>query len=265
MGISVFYALNRIRTKTLTKKLKIITTGKGKPLVIIHGWGMNRSIWQPIKEALERVNTVYWVDLPGHGINHNVPLIDLEHTTQLIADVIVDDSQILGWSLGGLIAQNIAEKFPAKVNKLILVASSLSFVQRNDWQHAMQAETLQGFAENLQKDFRATLKRFLALQFMGVKGVQKEVKILRDDLLTHPPKTKALVDGLNILKAADFHQHDSTLKTHWILGGLDRLVPVSVAEDLKNLPNNSVDIIANAGHAPFISHPSEFIQSVLNA
>ena len=205
------------------------------------------------------------VDLPGHGINRDLPLGDIEQVTEHIATVIPDDSIVLAWSLGGLIAQNIALRFPTKVNRLTLVATSLSFVQHDDWKHAMQPEILQGFVENLQEDFAGTLKRFLGLQFMGVKGVQKQIKSLRDNLLAQPPATQALIDGLGILKTADFHHQKQTVQTQWILGRLDRLVPASVEVDLARLAHNRVDIIANAGHAPFISHPSDFIQSFLNA
>lgn len=245
--------------------MQINITGCGEPLAVIHGWGMNQHVWQTVKQALEDRYTVHWVDLPGHGCNQKVALNNLEHATDRIAECLPDDIAILGWSLGGLIAQNLALRFPHKVKQLILVATSLSFVQRDHWQHAMRPETLQGFSENLQLDFAGTLKRFLALQFMGVKGVQAEVKKLRHELLTNPPTTQALVDGLDILKTADFRKQINKVRSHWILGELDRLVPAQVKMDLLASAHNSVDIIPNAGHAPFISHPNEFVQSLLNA
>ena len=247
----------------MTQKLKIITKGNGKPLVVLHGWGMNSKVWQPVKKALEKEFSVYWIDLPGHGFNRELPLLGIDHVSKLIAESIPNDAVLLGWSLGGLIAQNIALKFKDKVSCLIIVASSPSFVQHDDWKHAMQAEILKGFAENLQVDFNGTLKRFLALQFLGIKGIQKQVKALREELLSLPPATQALADGLEILKTANFNQLQQTVKTHWILGELDRLVPASVEAELGKQKNVSVDVIKKAGHAPFISHPEEFIESVL--
>lgn len=248
----------------MAKQLQIHQHGKGKPLVVIHGWGMNQHVWQPIKQALEQHFSVYWLDLPGHGINQALLLGSMDDVSALIAEHISEQSIILAWSLGGLIAQNIALQQPNKVSELILVASSLSFVQRDHWQNAMQAETLAGFIDNLQADFEGTLKRFLALQFMKVKNVQRQVKQLREDLLANPPSKAALSDGLKILQTADFTRAEQTIKSHWILGELDRLIPKTVADDLAKQPNSQVDVIAGAGHAPFISHPDEFMQSVLS-
>ena len=252
------------RTKALTQKLKIIVKGHGSTLVVLHGWGMNSHVWKPVKDQLEENFTVYWVDLPGHGINREVVPLELEYTTRIIAGLIPDDAILLGWSLGGLIAQNIALKYTRQVTKLIIVASSPSFVQHDDWEHGMHAKILEGFSKNLKSDFKITLKRFISLQFMRVKGVRKQVKVLNDDLLALPPVEKALAEGLKILKTANFCQQPTMRETHWILGGLDRLIPVSVASRLSKNKNTSVDIIEKAGHAPFISHPNEFMKSILD-
>lgn len=252
----------------MTSKLKIIKKGTGSALLVIHGWGMNHAIWQPIAQQLEQHFTVYYLDLAGHGINRDIPFGSLAHSSALIAAEIPAQTMILAWSLGGLIAQQIARQQPNKVQSLCLVASSPCFVQTDTWKTAMQAQVLANFAQNLETDFVATLSRFLALQFLGVKGVQTEVKQLRQQLLTQPPATPALRDGLAILQTANFTQirpsnPTYTIPTHWIFGTLDRLVPISVASVLSKRPNTTVTRIEKAGHAPFISHPDEFMAAVL--
>ena len=228
---------------------------------------MNQSVWQPVAAQLEQHFRVYWLDLAGHGINRDIPLGTIEQMSALIAAEIPPQTLILAWSLGGLIAQQIALQQPDKVKQLCLVASSPCFVQTELWQTAMPKHILDNFADSLNTDFSGTLSLFLSLQFLGVKGVQTEIKQLRQQLLAHPPTTQALIDGLTILQTADFNQStaiaNSNIPTHWILGRLDRLVPISVAAVLSNRPNNTVTTIAKAGHAPFISHPQEFMDAVL--
>jgi pimeloyl-[acyl-carrier protein] methyl ester esterase len=267
----------------LTRKLKITQKGNGSALLVIHGWGMNQSVWQPIAAQLEQQFRVYWLDLAGHGINRDIPLGDIEQISALIAAEIPAQTLILAWSLGGLIAQQIALQQPDKVKQLCLVASSPCFVQSASWQTAMPKHVLENFADSLSNDFSGTLSRFLALQFLGIKGVQTEIKHLRQQLLAHPPATQALIDGLAILQTADFNENtvientkantnsnifnqentNNNICIHWILGRLDRLVPISVAAVLSNRSNNTVTTIAKAGHAPFISHPQEFMDAVL--
>jgi len=263
----------------LTKKLKITKKGAGSALLVMHGWGMNQSIWQPIAVQLEQHFCVYWLDLAGHGINRDIPLGNIKQISALIAAEIPSQTSILAWSLGGLIAQQITLQYTDKVKQLCLVASSPCFVQTEQWQPAMPKHLLENFADSLHKDFAGTLSRFLALQFLGVKGVQTEIKHLQQQLLAHPPATQALIDGLAILQTANFNQNTAiknsvstsnspnsnrNIPIHWILGRLDRLVPISVAPVLSSRANNTVTTIAKAGHAPFISHPDEFIDAVLS-
>lgn len=250
-------------TKKLGEKLKIRQEGSGKPLVVLHGWGLNSAVWQPIRQHLIEQFEIYWVDLPGHGINADISLLDVKQAANLLELVLPDGAHVLGWSLGGLIAQQLAVQCPDKVKSLVLIASNRSFVQRENWQSAMPADVLDTFANNLQDDLATTLKRFLALQFMGVKGGKAQVKSLQESLLEYPPNESALNTGLDMLKNADFLNTELNCHTHWILGKLDRLVPVSLADVLEGLLNNTVDIIDKAGHAPFISHPDECVANIL--
>ncbi|MEE9303908.1 MAG: pimeloyl-ACP methyl ester esterase BioH [Thiotrichaceae bacterium] len=250
-------------------------SGQGEPLVVLHGWGMIHKVWSPVKTELERHFQVVWVDLPGHGQSKGMDLGSLDETVESIISMLnevmpIKPVHVMGWSLGGLIAQRLAEQFPDHVRSLVLVASSPSFVQRDNWPHAMATEVLDGFVESLQNNFALTIKRFLSLQFMGVKGVQADVKRLREDILTTPPDINVLQAGLLLLKNTDLRNAKITCPQHWIFGELDKLVPVSVAEDITALSERdqqqiiltTITTIKNAGHAPFISHPDEFVSSI---
>ena len=48
-------------------KLHVEITGKGPPLVLLHGWAMHGGIFAPLTEALRERRTLHVVDLPGHG------------------------------------------------------------------------------------------------------------------------------------------------------------------------------------------------------
>ncbi len=47
--------------------MKTEVFGKGKPLVLIHGWGMSSRVWMDIAERLSGKNKIYLIDLPGMG------------------------------------------------------------------------------------------------------------------------------------------------------------------------------------------------------
>lgn len=254
----------------------IKTSGQGEALTVIHGWGMNSQIWNPIRENLESHYQVNWVDLPGHGFNRNIAVDSLDEIVRLIDGQLNEPSHFLAWSLGGIVAQALAHQYPAKVGSLFLVASTPRFSQTTDWPHAMPNEILDQFSENLLEDFEATLKRFIALQFMGVENGKQQQKVVFDLYFTNEkmsekwggvllPSKQALDLGLSILKNADLRFTDYSATVHWLFGGRDRLIPKAVINDLKSLrTDDQITLLDNAGHAPFLTHTDEFL-STLNA
>ena len=256
------------------KQLNVKTSGSGEALLVLHGWGMNSSVWEPVKAALEARFTVSWIDLPGHGINRHIEADSLDEIVDLLMAAVSKISKInkepgvkthlLGWSLGGLIAQAMVRYEAQKFHSLTLVASTPRFSQDTDWHHAMSHEVLDQFSANLQEDFAGTIRRFIGLQFMGIKNSKDLQRSLVKKILQNLPDYSALVLGLKLLKNCDYRDNVNVVPQHWILGGRDRLVPVAVKDELQQRrPDDPLSIINNAGHAPFMTHPQEFMKSVI--
>ncbi len=238
-------------------------------MVVIHGWGMNSTVWEKIRSVLESQFFVIWIDLPGHGKNQGVVANSLQDIVDLVAPVIPNEAHLLGWSLGGLICQAIAKKLDesnsCNIKTMTLLTSTPKFSQSDNWKHAMSFDVLSNFSKKLEMDIEGTIKRFIALQFMGVnEGDSKEMKRkLVQDVLENPPKLAALKLGLIILLESDFR--GTLLKTpkHWILAERDRLIPREIINDLKLLyPNDQITLLKNTGHAPFMTHPEEFMSTL---
>ena len=280
--------------QTLNKYL-VKTSGKvdsKETLLLIHGWGMNSQVWEPVREKLEENYKIITVDLPGHGFNYTVKAINMQDIAELIIQQMPQKCHIIGWSLGGLIAQLLAQRVPDQIQSMTLVATTPKFSQSqaNDekcWQHAMSHEILDNFAEQLKTDTLATLKKFVALQFMGVKeskGIQRGLirKItepqktgqkwggvlstgINNTSIVSIPDQEALDLGLRMLKEADFRKSAINVPEHWVFGGRDRLIPMEVINDLKYLrPNAQITLLENAGHAPFMTHPDEFLAHIMS-
>ncbi len=168
-----------------------------KTLMLVHGWGMNSKVWEPIREDLESRYHLLWVDLPGHGFNRHVEAQSLDQMVALIADFVPENTHLIAWSLGGLVAQALAQKLSQqtsqsttqqvfhKIKSMTLVASTPRFSQdlleNNEWRHAISDEVLNRFSDNLKQDTEKTLKGFIALQFIGVK----DAKQAQNKLINH--------------------------------------------------------------------------------
>jgi len=231
-------------------------------LLLLHGWGLNRGVWQSLIPQLEPFYRVTALDLPGFGGEAAAPAADLEQMVERLAEQIKEPSVCVGWSLGGMLALRLAARFPDKISKLIMVAASPRFVQDEGWPHATKAEVLAGFSQALRDDLNLTLQRFLALQVRGSVDSKVVLKQLKRALAEGGLASEAALElGLRILSEADLRSDLQRLPQPlaFFLGERDGLVPQAVATALQRLqPKAQVELFARAGHAPFLSHPERF-------
>ncbi len=143
------------------------TVGTGNcHLVLLHGWGLNAEIWHCIREELASHFTLHLVDLPGFGRSRGYGALSLDEMAQQVLDAAPQNAVWLGWSLGGLVASQIALSQPERVKALVTVASSPCFSAQEEWP-GIKPDVLAGFQQQLSEDFQRTVERFLALQTMG--------------------------------------------------------------------------------------------------
>ncbi len=232
--------------------------GSGKPLILLHGWGWNSAIWQPIIPQLAESFQLFLIDLPGCGKS---PLLSKDYTieeiaTQLFA-VVPEQASWLGWSLGGMIAWWIALHYPEKVNRLITVASTPKFVADPNWP-GIQPSVLDQFKSALIHDYQQTLNDFLDLQLRGAEKRHELLLGLQTQLLQGPtPAISALLGGLELLKNLDLRPHltKKICPSIHLFGSHDTLVPKDVT---LLLTDHHCETIHRAGHIPFLTHTDIF-------
>lgn len=101
------------------------TTGEGNcHLVLLHGWGLNAKVWDCITPQLASHFTLHLVDLPGYGRSGGFGAMSLEEMAQRVLEKAPERAIWLGWSLGGLVASQVALSHPDRVQALVTVASS---------------------------------------------------------------------------------------------------------------------------------------------
>ncbi|RXW28289.1 pimeloyl-ACP methyl ester esterase BioH [Enterobacter ludwigii] len=243
------------------------TVGTGNcHLVLLHGWGLNAEVWNCINEELASHFTLHLVDLPGFGRSRGFGPMSLDEMAQQVLAAAPQNAIWLGWSLGGLVASQIALSRPERVSALVTVASSPCFSAQASWP-GIKPDVLAGFQQQLSEDFQRTVERFLALQTMGTETARQDARALKQTVLSLPmPDVAVLNGGLEILKTVDLREPLSALTMPHlrIYGYLDGLVPRKVVPLLDSLwPESESQIIAKAAHAPFISHPAEFCSALI--
>jgi len=251
----------------MAKMLKIASSGVGLPLVFIHGWGLNSGVWQPSVEKLSNHFKVITVDLPGFGLNveHEVTPYTLENIAKHIANVIDEPSIIIGWSLGGMVATEIAVNYPEKAKALVTIASSPCFIEQDNWP-GMQADVLALFHRQLEQDTQKTINNFLKIQALGSPHLRQDIKQIRDLVMQYPMPNKNTLDlSLKFLENEDQRQYLTNISMPYLrmYGKLDGLIPKAVIEKISTLtPTSDIVIFEKSSHAPFISDFSSFIESL---
>src|SRR5262245_44417939 len=102
--------------------------GERPPVLLIHGVGADGTSWDQIAPALAADFRVLRLDLRGHGrAGHIVGALTLDDFVRDAIDVLdasaVPAAHVVGFSLGGMIAQGIALQHANRVNRLVLLSA----------------------------------------------------------------------------------------------------------------------------------------------
>jgi len=224
-------------------------------LVFLHGWGQSQKIWYAQKKQYP---DACFLDLPGHGgrLNADACLQDVMQQCPKQQPFI-----LIGWSLGGMLAMRLAVQYPERIKALILVNSTPSFRQRDDWLYGSDTPTFTAFEQGLATQASKTMRRFFALMFQGENLARETYRHIAEQGIDkqHPPSSYALKQGLHILSAWDLRSilPYITQPTCVIHGQQDAVIPVQAGQYLaKHIPDADFFPIDKAAHAPFLTHSS---------
>ena len=126
-------------------------------IVLLHGVGLDKSVWKPVQELLDFDSVA--LDLPGHG--QQPPLTSTATLSELGDDVVArlpeNPVHLVGFSLGALIASNIAIRFPDKITSLTCVNA---VCDRTPEESAQVATRLQAARDDFANSMSIALERW---------------------------------------------------------------------------------------------------------
>lgn len=241
--------------------LHVQITGHGSDVVLLHGWAMHGGVFDEIAQTLAGHYRVHRIDLPGHGQSEaNAQITDLEQLSAAVAAYVPVNSIVVGWSLGGLVALQLATC--KSLRAIVLVSSTPKFVADESWGQGMSPAVFAQFSSRLNSHFHGTVEDFLRLQVRGDLNAAETFGTLKARLLQYPPQELALQLGLDILRDSDVRAllADINVPCLVVAGEHDRIAHPRAADyTARHLPRARLRIIKRAGHAPFISHRAEFV------
>ncbi len=232
-------------------------------LILLHGWGCDSNTWQPILPALEKIAHVAALDLPGFGQSPALSDFSLATVLENLAAKIPDNSVIAGWSLGGMLGVQLANKYPQKVRALITLATNAKFVACDDYPNAMPIAVSREFNAAFAQDPKSTLKLFSGLLAQGDANERPLLKSLRQHASVE--FSSQWIQSLELLAELDNRLPLAQLQQPCLhlLAEKDALVPVAVAAGLGKInPAHKVVTIAHAAHAVHWSQPAAVVENI---
>ncbi len=225
-------------------KLMYREVGSGPPLVLVHGLAGSGGWWRYNIPAFADRFTVHVIDLVGYGGNRALRPLRITKAANCLAQFIAHmpggRADVVAHSMGGQICTHLAAEHSERVHRLVLTAAS--GMLRSDLVRMLLR--LPGAARYGRLNFAPTLV-YDSLRSGPINLLLGAIDILSDDV------TEALAQ--------------ITAPTLLLWGAQDKLVPVEVAEAVRQvLKNARLEVLSGAGHVPMWDQPEQFNRLVLD-
>ncbi len=110
-------------------RIAVESRGSGRPLVLVHGFGADRHTWDGLWDRLAADRRVVGVDLRGCGesIESSPTTFNHARDLELVLDALeIDQTDLMGVSLGGAVSISLALDAPERVRRLVLIGPGLT-------------------------------------------------------------------------------------------------------------------------------------------
>jgi pyruvate dehydrogenase E2 component (dihydrolipoyllysine-residue acetyltransferase) len=238
--------------------LRVVAQGEGdETVLLLHGFGGDAENWQFNLDALAAGRRLIAPDLPGHGsstkdVGSGLATL-VEAATELLDTNDAGRAHVIGHSMGGLIAAEMALRTPERVASLTLVAP-VGFGPE------INGDYIDGFiAAESRRDLKPVLQMLFAdeslvtrqlvdevLRYKRLDGVSDALGRLRDELFPGGAQSRSV--------ARELEAAGMPLLVVW--GAQDRVLPAAQAE---HAPAGArVAIVGGSGHSPQLEAAGEF-------
>jgi pimeloyl-ACP methyl ester carboxylesterase len=237
--------------------------GRGTPLLFIHGYPLNRHLWEPQVEGLSQEARILAPDLRGHGESQVIPG---HYSMEMFADdlnafldalSITQPVVVCGLSMGGYVALAFLRKYTTRMAGLILTATRATA----DSPEARIGRD-QAVAMAKEKGVSAIAETMLPKMLSPKTYERKPELVDRVRAIMNHTSLEGVLGDLNGLK----QRIDSTptlshikLPTLILAGADDQIIPLKEAQSMQaSIPGARLVVIPDTGHLLNLEDPAAF-------
>jgi 3-oxoadipate enol-lactonase len=244
--------------------------GKGEPLLLIMGLGSDLTSWILQIPEFSKKYQVIAFDNRGAG-RTDAP--DMPYSTVMMADdtaglldaLGIERAHILGLSMGGMIAQELALKYPKRVKSLVLAATAAS-------PYAWATHLLGAMLRLAQEGVTPEALTALRVSWLFTDNFFENPELVRTviDTMVANPHPQPMHAYARQFAAANEHDtrrriNQITAPTLVLVGREDILLPVEMSEELAaGIPNSELAVLEGGGHGFQVEIAGRFNQAVMD-
>lgn len=230
------------------------------PILLIPGWGINKGIWKYQIEYFSQNYRTVAVSLEGDAnVSDDRTRVHTEHLLGIIKNLKLKNINLVGWSMGGMIAINFVSQHPEYVKKLVLVSTPAKFVASEDYDAGISPIVMQSFINKFRKSPMRMLSNFASLILKNADFKKEDLNLIRRSSSISDKNTT--LQNLLFLRDCDLRNklHSIKVPTLVIHGKGDMICPYVCADYMHSKIKNSVlHTFENAGHVPFVTKHEKF-------
>ncbi|MFX1573367.1 MAG: alpha/beta fold hydrolase [Promethearchaeota archaeon] len=253
-------------------------SGEGEPLVLIHGFGDRKEHWRAQIGNLSRHFKVIRMDNRGAGKSDRP---DGVYSVEVYANDIfglinhlnIEKSHIIGHSLGGMIVQNYALKYPERINKIVLINTiagvtppgvppdkGIEYYKNNALVdlNAMKIDPLNAFItkakRSYSREFWNQIKENPKKKFHDIWSVEDLIK----EKIHYGPTEEDIIHQAEALRTHNTYDRLHEIKNEVLIiaAEKDKTCPVLLNRKIHELlPNSKFIVIKKAGHQSILEYP----------
>lgn len=243
-------------------------SGRGQPVVLLHGFPLNRSMWGEQVEALGKSYRVIAPDLRGHG-GTTVPdepatMEESAHDVAALLDELgIESASVGGLSMGGYVALAFARLYPQRVSSLVL-ADTRAGADSDEARRGREESARGALEKGINVIAEAMLPKLLSPATLAQKP--DTVARVREMMTsTQPAGAAAALRGMALRRDQRSFLSEISGPTLILVGGDDNLTPPSEASLMHQAIRGSrMTIIEKAAHLSNVEQPEEFNHALLN-
>ncbi len=239
--------------------------GTGTPVVLLHGFLENSTMWDPFTPVLSKKNRIICIDLLGHGQTDCLGYI---HSMELMADIVkavldylkISHSILIGHSMGGYVALAFAEKKPNDVMGLCLMNSTANADSSERQKNRDRAITAV-------KQNHKTFVRIAVVNLFRPKNRRiftKQIKFIKEQALKMPVQgIVAALEGMKIRQDREQLFKNAAFEKLMIISKKDPVLDFKSL--IKQTKNSNIKVVEFPdGHMSHVENETLFLHTIMH-